>query len=184
VSAEKPVASLANRAVDEALRTIGALFGPGEVIEIRALGVGRNLDHAGNTYSGYFPLENSAEISAAIRSVDGKAEGVYIVLNPFNPDLLTRSNNRLRVKPKNTTSDRDITEWRWLYIDADAVRPGGISATDAEHEAADEMIARGSVTATVRIAGITGEAHESSQARAITFAIARAFGIDPEVDRR
>jgi hypothetical protein len=37
--------------------------------------------------------------------------------------------------------------------------------------------------AKVRIAGVTGEARESSQARAITFAIARAFGIDPEVDR-
>jgi hypothetical protein len=39
----------------------------------------------------------------------------------------------------------------------------------------------GSFWARVRVAGVTGEARESSQARAITFAIARAVGIDPEV---
>lgn len=44
----------------------------------------------------------------------------------------------------------------------------------------------------VRIAGMAGEARESSQARAIAFAVARAFGLEPEacdppktgVDRR
>jgi hypothetical protein len=41
----------------------------------------------------------------------------------------------------------------------------------------------GGFWARVRIAGATGEARESSQARAITFAVARAIGIDPEVNR-
>ncbi len=41
----------------------------------------------------------------------------------------------------------------------------------------------GDFWAKVRIAGVTGEARESSQARALTFAIARAVGIDPEVTR-
>lgn len=59
-----------------------------------------------------------------------------MVLNRFNPDLLARSNNRLRVRPKQTTSDPDIVERRWLYIDVDARRPSGISATREEHEAA------------------------------------------------
>ena len=36
----------------------------------------------------------------------------------------------------------------------------------------------GGFWAKVRIAGITGEARESSQARAITFAVARALGIE------
>jgi hypothetical protein len=126
----------AQQTVNEALRAIGALFEPGDVIEIRALDVGRTQDHAGSTYAGYFNFESSQAITAAIRSVDGRAEGVYIVLNRFNPALLARSNNRLRVRPKHTTGDADIIEWRWLYIDADAIRPAGISATDAEHESA------------------------------------------------
>jgi hypothetical protein len=36
----------------------------------------------------------------------------------------------------------------------------------------------GTFWAKVRIAGTTGEAHESSQARAITLAVARAIGLD------
>jgi AAA domain len=125
----------------EALCAIGTLFELGDVIEIRALDVGRTPDRAGNTYAGYFNFENSDAISAAIRSVDGRAEGVYVTLHRINSDLLTRSNNRLKIKPKNTTSDADVIEFRWLYIDADAIRPAGISATDAEHEAALQLIA-------------------------------------------
>lgn len=128
-----------NRA-NEALRAIGALFEPGDVIEIRALDVGRTQERAGCTYAGYFNFESKEAITAAIRSVDGRAEGVYVTLNRPNPELLARSANRLKVRPKNTTTDADIIEWIWFYIDADAVRPAGISATDAEHEAALQRI--------------------------------------------
>ena len=128
------------QAVTEALRAIGVIFEPGDVIEIRALDVGRNEDYAGSIRAGYFNFENSDAMAAAIRSVDGDAEGVYVVLNRFDPELLARSSNRLRVRAKNTTKDADILEWRWLYIDADAVRPAGMSATDAEHSAALEKI--------------------------------------------
>jgi hypothetical protein len=129
-------------AVDEALQTIGALFEPGDVIEIRALDVGRTCERAGSTYAGYFNFENSAAIGAAILQVDGRADGVYVSLNRINPDLLARSNNRLQSKPKNTTSDADIVEFRWFYIDADAKRPAGISATDVQHEAAMQRVLR------------------------------------------
>lgn len=130
----------AEQAGKEALRAIGTLFEPGDVIEIRALDVGRNAERAGSTHAGYFSFERGDAMAAALRSVDGRSEGVYVVLNRLNPDLLARSSNRLRVRPKNTTTDADIIEWRWLYIDADANRPAGISATDAQHEAASERI--------------------------------------------
>ena len=128
--------------VDEALRAIGLLFEPGDIIEIRALEVDRNATRSGVTYSGYFTFENEQAIRLAIRSLDGRAEGIYVVLNHFNPTLLARANNRLQVRPKYTTSDADITEWRWLYIDLDPVRPAGISATDAEHDAALDRASR------------------------------------------
>lgn len=38
--------------------------------------------------------------------------------------------------------DADIIEWRWLYIDVDAIRPAGISASNTEHEAALERTLR------------------------------------------
>jgi hypothetical protein len=125
-----------DQAVNEALRAIGTLFEPGDVIEIRALDVGRTKSRSGNTHAGYFNFENRDAIASAIREVDGSAEGVYVVFNRLNPDLLARSDNHLKIRPKHTTGDADIIEWRWLFIDADAIRPSGISATDAEHEAA------------------------------------------------
>ena len=136
MSAKQSTAEVTQRAIAVSLRAIGAIFVPGDVIEIRALDVGRNESHAGCTHGGYFNFENSSAIAAALNSVDGRSEGVYVVLNRINPDLIARSCNRLRPKLKNTTSDADIVERRWLYIDADAKRPAGISATDAEHEAA------------------------------------------------
>jgi hypothetical protein len=124
------------QAVDDVLGTIGVLFEPGDVIEIRALAIGRSPSHPGSTSSGYFNFENRDAIAVAVKQLDGRAEGVYAVLNRVNRKLLARANNRLQAKPKHTTSDADITEWRWLFIDADAIRPAGISATDIEHEAA------------------------------------------------
>jgi hypothetical protein len=53
----------------EALRAIGALFEPGDVIEIRALNVGRTADRSGVTYSGYFNFENRGVLSARLRSL-------------------------------------------------------------------------------------------------------------------
>ncbi len=66
----------AHKAIDHALHAIGLLFKPGDVIEIRALDVGRTESRAGITYSGYFNFENGEAIRRAIRSMDGKAEGI------------------------------------------------------------------------------------------------------------
>src|SRR5580692_4791257 len=126
----------AQRAVEHALHAIGVLFEPGDVIEIRALDVGRTESRSGVTYSGYFNFENAEAITNAIRAMDGRADGVYVTLNRFKPVLLARANNRLQAKTKHTTSDADITERRWLYVDLDALRPAGISATEGEKEAA------------------------------------------------
>jgi hypothetical protein len=114
------------------------LFEPGDIIEIRALDVGRTPVRAGVTYSGYFNFENSDAITKAVRSLNGRAEAIYVILNRFDPALLARANNRLQAKPKHTTSDADIILRRWLYIDVDAVRKAGISSTAQEHQAAIE----------------------------------------------
>ncbi len=132
----------AERVAENALHTIGLLFEPGDVIEIRALNVGQTRNRAGATYSGYFNFEREEAIRDAIRYLDGRAEGVYVVLNRFNPALLARADNRLQAKPKHTTTDADIIQRRWLYIDVDANRPAGISATEDEHQAALQQTLR------------------------------------------
>ncbi len=131
-------AKQARQRAEQALHAIGVLFEPGDVIEVRALDVDRTPNRGGVTYSGYFKFEAVDEISQAIQSIVNRAEGIYVVLNPVDPALLSRSVNRLQAKPKHTTKDEDITQWRWLYIDLDPVRPAGISSSEQEHQAALE----------------------------------------------
>ena len=83
--------------------------------------------------------------------------------------------------------DRFMTggrQWqpRWYFQPTerlqDAVR---LLEQAAPQEYAMGAAKNGGFWARIRIAGVTGEAHESSQARALTFAIACAIGIEPEV---
>src|SRR5262249_23056316 len=83
---------------------------------------------------GYF--DDSAIMAEAAVQWSGKAPGVYATLNPCTPTLLARSANRMTERARQTTSDADILQHRWLPVDFDPVRPAGISSTDAEHAAA------------------------------------------------
>jgi len=117
---------------------LNTFFKSGEVCEIRALGLHGNGPWDGwakNTVSGYF--DNPVKFAAAAKKLDDlkRATGIYYVMNPVNPALLARANNRL-VVPKNTTSDEQVVCQRWALIDTDPARPSGISATNAELEAA------------------------------------------------
>ncbi|HEX8915060.1 MAG TPA: hypothetical protein VF796_22100, partial [Humisphaera sp.] len=116
-------------------RAMRAVLAPGQVTEVRALdAVGRG-DRRAMTYSGYF--DDPAALAAAVAATLVSAKGVYFVPNPVHPGLLARAVNRLRPAGKNpTTSDGDVTGRRWLLVDLDPARPSGISATDAEHDAA------------------------------------------------
>lgn len=140
-----------NADVTMALATLALLFEPSDVIEIRALGVGRSATRGGIVKAGYFERTRSNAIQVALRSVCGCSEGIYVVLNQFRPDLLARCSNHLEARPRHLTGDSDVIALRWLYIDIDPVRPAGISATDSEHRAAleraseirDFLVARG-----------------------------------------
>ena len=72
------------------------------------------------------------------QSYEGRAEGIYITVNPVQPALLARSNNRVKEYAKQTTSDKDVLRRYWLFIDFDPVRPAGISSSEEEHQAAIE----------------------------------------------
>jgi hypothetical protein len=94
------------------------------------------------TISGYFDDLDSLVLNCqhlSGNSIKGaKIEAVYTTLNPFNPDLLARSRNRLTDYAKHTTSDKDVTRRLWLPIDVDPVRPAGICANGQEKQAALE----------------------------------------------
>jgi hypothetical protein len=119
-------------------------FHPGEVCEIRAIGVsGSNRGWEGRVgpagiVSGYF--DNADDFGRCAEILDkAGAKGVYFTLNPVNPALIARAANRLKV-PKSTTQDTDTACIRWLPIDLDPKRPSDISASDEEVALAKEWL--------------------------------------------
>lgn len=83
------------------------------------------------TASGYF--DNTKSAANWAREYDKrKAPGVYVTLNPVQPDLLARCANRIKDNASSTTDDHDIVCRRWLLLDIDPIRPADTSATDDE----------------------------------------------------
>lgn len=115
---------------------LDVLFDQGQVVELRIPKVDGKKTR---TDSGYFDDFDMLAQSAA--KYDGRADGVYITLNPCDTALLARAENRVKNWCDLATSDDYIDRRRWLPIDCDPKvngkkRPAGISSTDAEHAAA------------------------------------------------
>jgi len=115
---------------EEIRRTLGILFDPGDVIEIRAFKSSRC------TISGYYDdFDTLTKDAVRVNQIAGT---VYVTLNRIKPALLARRANRYEEFASTTTSDDQVVRRRWLPIDLDPGRPAGISATDTEHDAAIE----------------------------------------------
>lgn len=110
--------------------TLDLLHSPGDVFEVRV------PKTRTGTISGYF--NDTATAAALIARENGKHQSIYMTVNPVNPDLLARSENKLTHGSFLTSSDGDITRRRWFLMDFDPVRPAGISASDAEQYEAQE----------------------------------------------
>ncbi|MGI9048030.1 MAG: AAA family ATPase [Rubrobacteraceae bacterium] len=108
-------------------RTIIVLSSPGAVVELRAF-----KDRT--TASGYF--DDYGKLAEQAVRLEEQGFAVYATLNPVDPALLARANNRIKKYPKSTTSDADILRRRWLPLDFDPVRPAGVSSTEGEKRAA------------------------------------------------
>jgi len=122
--------------LDTVREAIKLLHPHGGVIEVRIPHTRRG------TVSGYF--DDMERLIQSVARWDGKAN-IYVTLNKIPRDLLARASNRLVEFAKHTTSDNDVLSRQWFPLDADPVRPAGISATDAEVRAAlarrDEVVA-------------------------------------------
>lgn len=113
------------------LAALGILFTPDDVIELRAFPKGRKRTDAGYFDSAHWPdlAEHAAQLS-------NNGAAVYVTLNPVDPQLLGRYNNRIEVFAGATTADKQIVRRRWLLIDLDPARPAQTSASDTQLEAA------------------------------------------------
>ena len=121
---------------DETVRFLRTLFAAGDVFEIRALEAVTAEYQRPHAESGYFDYDHIPQAAEAISKLRSYS-GAYVTLNPVNPALLGRANNRIApARRDNSTADGDVLRRRWLPIDCDPVRPSGIASTDEEHETA------------------------------------------------
>jgi len=113
------------------LVALRALFEPGDVIELRALHKGKK-----RTDAGYFDADHWPQLVTHAERLNNQGAAVYVTLNPVNPQLLGRYNNRMQDYADATATDNDIISRRWLLVDIDPRRPKNTSATPAQFEAA------------------------------------------------
>jgi hypothetical protein len=113
------------------LSALAFLFDPADVIELRALHMRRK-----RTDSGFFDSAHRADLADAAARLSAQGAAVYATLNPVDPGLLSRYNNRVEEFADATTTDAQVLRRRWLLVDLDPVRPAKTSATDAQLEGA------------------------------------------------
>ena len=88
--------------------------------------------------AGYF--DNVDRLVEEATKLSGQAPGVYVTLNPLNPEVLARRVNRVQQYAKNTAEDADVFRRRWFSLDFDPIRPAGVSSTPEEHQAALDTV--------------------------------------------
>ena len=108
------------------------LHEPDDVVEIRSI-------DPKPVISGYFKAGSPA-IQSELAKYPNRT--FYQSLNPVKSACYARAQHeRLIERPQETTSDNDIAGYSWILIDADPVRPSGVSASKPEKEAARKVAA-------------------------------------------
>lgn len=137
-STETPVKQSATDIEAQIIATCNALFQPGEVAELRILGMpGQKWK---STAAGWFDEWTALAKAAAHYDATRSPEGIYVTLNPVHRGCLARAaDNEVIDGQEPTTSDKDILRRQWLPIDIEYERPSKISSTDVELAAADSV---------------------------------------------
>ena len=125
----------------DVVRTLQLFVAPGQVTELRALGVVTSSYRKPHTEAGFFDDQHLEEMAIEAIRLSRTAQGVYFTLNPLNSDLLARCCNRTDVaEPGSLSTDKDVERRRWLLVDVDPQRVSGVSAAESEKERAFEII--------------------------------------------
>jgi P4 family phage/plasmid primase-like protien len=113
----------------------------GDWLELQVLGVRGQYGDRSHVAHANSPETALSLVEAAERF---RATGVFCIVNQINPGVASRQQPfKWHAAQKGvSTSNRDIVARRALFIDVDAVRPSGTSATDAEQAAAASVAVR------------------------------------------
>ncbi len=114
--------------VAEITGNLQCLFEPGQVIELRCIGPGKAL-------SGFF---NDWEALAHYALIaEDLSYACYFGLSPRDPKKCFPTD---ALEPGPTASAKDVLRRRWLLVDVDPQRPGGVCSTNAEKKAAAAVL--------------------------------------------
>jgi hypothetical protein len=149
MSAATPEPNPSNETIADALRVF---MRPGQVTEVRLVGVIDSPKYPSFTMTGFYDYEHLYHLGCEILNWRSKAEGCYFVFNSVDRELLALSANQMqRSRSKggegegSSTKDENIIARNLILIDADPKRlstttglklPGKLSASGAEKELA------------------------------------------------
>jgi len=118
---------------DEVCRAVGLLHGD-ELYEVRYI-TGKKV------YSGYFT--GTAVLISELERIPENGGNVYITLQATDTNCYNREQRDIfRLSPKETTKDKEITDYKSLLIDFDPVRPSGTGSSDKQVMVARECAAQ------------------------------------------
>jgi hypothetical protein len=128
--------------LDEMVAWMRLLLEPGQVTELRAIGVSNPSYRQPHTESGFYDYDHIEDMMKEARRLTMQAKGAYFVINPLNPDIIHRRCNRVEVvgKGDGVATDDDVIRRRLLLVDTDAAQKYVISRTDAEKAATRQII--------------------------------------------
>lgn len=110
---------------------LDALIASGDTHEIRIPKCRRGPARLFGTTAGYFTdVREAAKSISRIGGLDAPA--VYVTLNPVQPELRARANNRLVTSIIATTTDDQVARRKHILFDFDPGRASEIAATDVE----------------------------------------------------
>lgn len=118
----------------ELRQTIRILKPNNQLFEIRIISGQGNQK---KIISGYFTSVET--LIRAFDTVDVRGRNIYITLNAINPACYSREQHDKFIQTTQTTSDTEITDYQWLFVDLDPVRPTGISSTAEELQYAKNL---------------------------------------------
>lgn len=122
--------------IDEGMirKTISVMKPGGELFEVRII---KGLA----AFSGYF--DNAEDLITALSGQELRQTNVYITLHELHEGCSARlqwnrflNSSKLKIP---TTSDNDVTRYKYIPIDLDPVRPAGISSSVEELHHANEI---------------------------------------------
>jgi archaellum biogenesis ATPase FlaH len=116
-------------------QAVNTLVDKGNVFEVRIIRKGRK-----GGISGYF--KNADDLINAFDTVDLRNTNVYITLNAVDSACYDADQRDRFMDGVSTTSDTEIINYSWLFIDLDPKRNSKVSATKEEREAAYRLAGR------------------------------------------